>query len=236
MTLRTLHLSDETGRDATVAWRPVPALPAPAPGLDGAPVTFRRWLAASESGTHAALSAAHGGDYAAELVDGDPEVDLEVAGRPVGETDAVLLSSGGELLYAAPQVEEQLVAPGGAVQTRRAPVDTAANVDEVLPVRVGAKRMKREEAVRRFVFSRTLQLHHVDGLTYEYLHGLAKRLDAAGELAPVGAGREGREPLVLQGNGTPWRGFLEGRVDGPRYQLLLHLAQLELKQPTVETP
>jgi len=32
-------------------------------------------------------------------------------------------------------------------------------------------------------------------------------------------------------NGSPYRGFLEGRVDGERYILLLHLSNMELKMP-----
>ena len=35
---------------------------------------------------------------------------------------------------------------------------------------------------------------------------------------------------MLDRNGTPYRGFLEGRVDGDKYLLLLHLTNLELKE------
>ncbi len=47
----------------------------------------------------------------------------------------------------------------------------------------------------------------------------------------MGAGTKGKDPLVFQTNGTPYRGFLEGRVDGAKYQLLLHLSNMELKRP-----
>ena len=77
-----------------------------------------------------------------------------------------------------------------------------------------------------------MQLWHSDGLTYDFLHGLAKELDEANELVLLGAGDSGREPIVFQMNGLPWRGFLEGRVDGPKYQLLLRLSNLELKKTT----
>ena len=60
---------------------------------------------------------------------------------------------------------------------------------------------------------------------------LAKKLDDADELVLLGGGASGRDPLVFQVNGVPWRGFLEGRVDGKRYQLLLRLSNLELKRP-----
>ena len=91
--------------------------------------------------------------------------------------------------------------------------------------------MKKSEAVRRFVFGRTIQLGHLDGLTYDYLYGIAKELADGGEMVMMGAGAKGKDPLIFQTNGTPYRGFLEGRVDGARYQLLLHLSNMELKRP-----
>ncbi len=47
----------------------------------------------------------------------------------------------------------------------------------------------------------------------------------------LGGGAQGKEPLIFQMNGTPYRAFLEGRIDGARYQLLLHLSNMELKRP-----
>jgi hypothetical protein len=35
----------------------------------------------------------------------------------------------------------------------------------------------------------------------------------------------------MQQNGVPWRGFLEGRVDGDRHCLILRLSNMELKAP-----
>ena len=51
-------------------------------------------------------------------------------------------------------------------------------------------------------------------------------LTAAG---PLGGGASGKEPLLFVPNGSPYRGLLEGRVDGERYMLLLHLSNMELK-------
>ena len=43
-----------------------------------------------------------------------------------------------------------------------------------------------------------------------------------------------RAPLIFQTNGTPYRAFLEGRVEGERFQLLLHLSNMELKRPAAK--
>jgi hypothetical protein len=45
----------------------------------------------------------------------------------------------------------------------------------------------------------------------------------------LGGGEKGNAPLVMTNNGTPYRGFLEGRISGDSFCLLLHLTNLELK-------
>jgi hypothetical protein len=236
--MRLIHLADADGRDSRVQFLSVRAPPPPARvavGPAGAePVTFRRYVAASDAGTHEALQRSLGADYGQALIKGDPEVDLEQVGRPVEQTSTVYLSAKGELLRELPRIVEVLLGPDGAERERRDPQETPANVDETAPVRVGRVRLKGSEAVRRFAFSRTVQLAHVDGLTYDYLHGIARKLDEADEVVLLGAGPNGRDPVVFQANGVPWRGFLEGRVDGRRYQLLLRLSNLELKAPPPE--
>lgn len=228
--LRKLHLSNAQGRDATVVFLSLQPEDPPKQGLPGTPVTFRRWLAATERGLHESLAAAHP-DLAKALVAGDPEVDVEHVGRTIAGTDNVFLSGKGEVLHAAPRIVELVLGPDGAEKERRAPVDTAANVNETDALRWAGLKMKRGEVARKFVFARTLQVQHLDGLTYDYLYAMAKELHDADEVVYVGAGAKGRDPLIFQANGTPWRAFLEGRTDGPRYQLLLHLSNLELKLP-----
>lgn len=90
--------------------------------------------------------------------------------------------------------------------------------------------MPIRDAVRRFAFARTIQLRHVDGLTYDFLAGMAQELAKDQVLVRLGAGANGRAPLIFQLNGSPYQGFLSGRVDGEKYQLLLHLSNLELKR------
>jgi hypothetical protein len=58
---------------------------------------------------------------------------------------------------------------------------------------------------------------------------MAKELADKDEVARLGAGPKGRDPLIFQENGTRYQAFLEGRIDGPRYKLLLHLSNLELR-------
>lgn len=229
--MRKMHLTNAAGRDATVDFAGLKPGDRYQLGVAGKEVFFHRYLATTETGLHEELVERFGEDYADALVDGDPEVDTEQVGRSVGETMQVYLSSDGDVLHAPPEIVEIILDPYGDEKDRRAPQDMEPNVNEELPIRWTGRRLPRGELVRRFAVARTLQVRHYDGLTYDYLHGMAKELDEAGEVVIVGAGPKGRDPLVFQRNGTPYRGFLEGRADGEKYMLLLHLSNMELKLP-----
>ena len=45
---------------------------------------------------------------------------------------------------------------------------------------------------------------------------MAKKLADAGAMMLVGGKQKGIEPLVMANGGTPYRAFLEGRVDGDK--------------------
>lgn len=228
--VRTIHFADSSGRDSHVAFVAVQPPSLPLRVANGKLVSMRRFILVGDSNTHDALVAQHGADYGSALIDGDPEVDLELVGRPIAGTSVVYIDGDGEVMRMAPEIVEAVYGPDGAEKERRLPQDKAANIDSGIPLRFTKNRMKRGDAVRRFAFSRTVQLWHTDGLTYDFLHNLAKSLDEADEMVLIGGGESGRDPIVFQMNGLPWRGFLEGRVDGPKYQLLLRLSNLELKK------
>ncbi|MEZ4466615.1 MAG: hypothetical protein R3F43_19750 [bacterium] len=230
--IRKIHLSNAASRDATVAFTGLrPAAP-PRPGLPGKDIRFVRYLATSEAGRHEALQARFGEDYAQALVDADPEVDVDQVGRRIGRTDTVYLSASGDVLYAPPSVVEILLGPDGAEKERRAPDDREANInDEAIPLRWTGRKLKIAQVVGGFVIHRTVQIRHVDGLSYDYLFAMAKELAGEGAMVMIGGGAKGRDPLIFSTNGSPYRGFLEGRVDGERHQLLLHLSAMELKRP-----
>ena len=229
--MRTLHIADASSRDAYVRFVSVKAPQPPERVVNGQPVVMRRLLAAGEANTQEALLELHGADLGQALIDADPEVDFELVGRPIERTSTVYLDSSRQILQMAPDVVEVILDPFGTEKERRAPEDRLPNVSEEVPVRFTKNRIKRADAVRRFAFSRTLQLWHTDGLTYEFLHGLAAELDAAEELVLLAGGEKAKDPLVLQLNGLPWRAFLEGRVNDSGYCLLLRLSNLELKAP-----
>jgi hypothetical protein len=229
-----LHLANAKGRDATVGIAPLKPPPQASTGLPGEPITFRRYLAATEACTDAVLQKSLGEDYAAALLEGDPEIDMEAIGQGIGETSAVFMDSSGELMYAEPRFLEVIYNPDGTEKERREPQETVANVNADLPVKWAGKKLPIADAVRKFCFKRTLQLRHVDGLTFDYLYEMASELEKEQAMVLIGAGEKGIAPLVFQANGRGYRGFLEGRTDGKRYMLLLHLSDMELKKPVAK--
>jgi hypothetical protein len=230
--MRTIHLMNEASRDATIAIETVREQPTPTMGLPGKRLLFRRYLAATESGLHPALVDEHGETYAEALIEGDPEVDIEHVGRTIVDTQPVYLSAKGDVLHVSPKLVDVIFAPDGSERERRDVGEPVlANVNEEAPVRWTGRKLRKNEAVTRFAFRRTVAVKHVDGLTYDFLHAMAKQLAEEDVVVMLGAGPKGRDPLIFQENGSPYRGFLEGRVDGPRYQLLLHLSNLELRDP-----
>jgi len=227
----SIRITNSTGRDGSVqAVAPKRDHPIEL-GLPGQQVKFRRYLACTESTRHIELTKALGDDYANALVESDPEIDFEHVGRVIEETNIVYLNAAGEFLRSPPKVVEVITGPDGAEKERRQPVDAPANVDAELPVRWTGRKFPISDAVRRFAFRRSVQLLHVDGVTYDFLFGMASELAKDGVVMLVGAGPKGVDPLVFQANGRPCRGFLEGRVDGERYQLMIHLSDMELKRP-----
>ncbi len=232
--MATIHLTNAKGRDATVGLSTLKAGPAPKLGVPGDTVVFRRYVAATELGTDAALKGRFGADYATQLIASDPEVDIERVGMLVEQTQTVFLDGDGQLMYADPKFIELVLNADGTEKERRDPVDTTGNVSADLPVRWTGRKIPIKDAVRRFSFRRSMQLQHVDGLTFDYLYEMAKELEDSSALMLIGTGDKGTGPLVFQANGRQYRGFLEGRTRGTSYRLKLHLSDMELKKPVAQ--
>jgi hypothetical protein len=168
------------------------------------------------------------------LIQGDPEVDTETTGSFLHRTSRVYVNPRREIVHKV-QPWEIVRNPDGSERERRPRKTLRQNVSDEVPLRWSGVLIKKSKACRKFVFSGKLQLTHINGLTYDFLYGMAKELEEKQSLLLLGAGPKSNQPLILRHGGTPYRGFLEGRTQGDKYCLLLHLSNLELKAPE-ETP
>lgn len=179
--------------------------------------------------TDEALVAQYGERLADALIAGDPEVDIECFGLKVEGVKKVFITPGQKVAYGV-TLNEHVCLPDGTEKDVRPEQTTTANIaTDGIPIRWTGKLIPREKNMRMFVFKKSYQVQHVNGLTYDFLFDMAKKLSDADAMMLVGGGPKGAEPLVMANGGTPYRAFLEGRVDGDKYALILRLTNMELK-------
>ncbi len=231
-----INISNSAGRDAVVTMETVTA-PQRVRWLDdqGRQASTVRVLKATIDLDIDALVELFGSlaDVGQALVDGDPEVDLETTGGFLENTSRVYINGDREIVHRV-QLFDVIRNPDGTVRNQR-PRDVAPpNVSADVPLRWSGRLIDKSAACRRFVFSTKMQLTHINGLTYDFLFAMARELDERKSLMVLGGGPRSTQPLVLRRGALPYRGFLEGRVDGQRYALVLHLSNLELRIPEAD--
>jgi hypothetical protein len=168
------------------------------------------------------------------LIAGDPEIDRESSGRFLRDTSRVYVNSERQVVYGVTQ-NEIVRNPDGSEKLRRPKKVTVTNVTPEQPLLWSGRLLAKREVYNKFVIVAKLQIVHINGLTYDFLHGIARELEQKESLLAVGAGPKSNQPLVLRRGALPYRGFLEGRTRGDEYCLLLHLSNIELKAPEVKT-
>jgi hypothetical protein len=227
----SINLANDKGRNAVVGAQAVHK-PLRVRWLDaqGRQAQSARIVKGDISRDANALAAKVGGmdKVAQALIDADPELDLEMYGSLLRDTSRVYIDPDGKIVNRVQQIEVVRNPDGTERERRPRKVQTANIVDET-PIKWSGKLMKKSEAYNRFVFSGKRQIAHVNGLTYDFLFAMAKDLQEAQSFMLVGAGPKGNMPLILSKGGQPYRGFLEGRVQGDTYCLVLHLSNMELK-------
>ncbi len=226
-----INLSNERKRDAVVKAESV-RVPEVIRfiGPKGGAAWTRKVLKATVDHDHDALEQKYKTPeaIAAALLEGDPEIDLERFGQYLWNTSKVYINPDEEIVFHVEQ-NEIVRDPKGKIKEKRPRERDEANVDTDIPLTWTGKKISKPEAIRQFVLSSKLQIIHINGLTYDFLYAMAKELADDNALMLLGAGDNGGEPLVFRRGSVPYRGFLEGRVDGERYILLLHLSNMELQ-------
>ena len=188
-------------------------------------------LKASIATQYETLLKAAGDDesLAQSLVDGDPELDLALTGKFISNSQRILVNDASKQPVYKVKVTERIFGPDGELKEEKDKLSRSQNIMGELPVSWTGKKMPIAQAYNRFIFGRTYQLTHTNGLTFDFLFAMAKDLHEQQVLMLLGAGPKGVDPLVFQEEGRPYRAFLEGRVRGEEYLLLMHLSNLELK-------
>lgn len=234
-----INLSDSRKRDAEVLAGSV-STPLQYRWVDdsGAQIGTRKILRATMTHDLDALQAQFGEEpdaLADALVDADPEIDLELYGSFLADTSRVYVDPDKAIVHKV-ALHEIVRAPDGMEKERRPKKAEEPNVSTEIPLQWTGKKFKKSEIYNRFVFGLKMQIMHVNGLTYDFLYTMAKELEDEDCVILVAGGPKANQPLVFRRGAVAYRGFLEGRTDGERYALVLHLTNMELKAPEPSEP
>jgi len=232
--MRTIKITNDRKRDASVNFETRPKERKVAFVLpDGSAPRNVRVLKLTLEQELSALLDQYGSleNVAEEIINDDPEIDLEKCGQLLETTKRLYLTKDRQILYGVDLIEITINSDGSE-KSRRLHTKTQSNINIEKPIQWSGKFFPKSRAIKMFVFSRKYQIKHVNGLTYDFLYEMAKLLDQKKSLMLIGTGRKGQRPLIFHAGGVPYRGFLEGRIEGDTYCLILHLTNLEMKELT----
>jgi hypothetical protein len=229
--MKKINISDEKERDAVVGLNPKVYVSGISYVYKDKSIKNTRVAKGSlDSGIGALTEKAGNLDNVARLLtEGDPEIDFDLTGKKLSYPQKIFLKDNNEIAlhYQLIDITRDV---DGTEKERKPHESLEQNISGENPVRWTGKYFSKKDAIKKFVFTRKYQITHVSGLTYEFLYDMAKELEEKKVLMLVGGGQKGKDPLVMSSGGRAYRGFLEGRTEGKKYCLILHLTNLELKE------
>jgi hypothetical protein len=241
--IRYIKLANDKKRDAEITFRSLNPKPAITMVMaTGEKVIHKRVVkGTSQSSTQSLLAKYHekpkegvdfqmqlAGRLAEDLIASDPESDLELTGKFIDDVSRVYINEAEKPVFRVKKTEK-IYSPTAELKEEREPKYNEGNITGESIVNWTGKLMPKLKVYNKLVFQKKYQLKHINGLTYDFLFGMAKQLADKDALMMMGGGASGKDPLVMNDGGKPYRAFLEGRIKGDKYCLILHLTDQELK-------
>jgi len=241
--IRYIKLANQKNRDAEVTFRSLNPNPSVTMVLEsGEKVTNKRVVkGTSQTSTQTLLGKYNqkpkeGVDFqmqlagllAEDLITSDPESDLELTGKFIEDVSRVYINEDEKPVFRVKKTEK-IFSPKAELKAEREPKYNESNILGDNMVKWTGKLMPKSKVYNKLVFNKKYQIKHINGLTYDFLFDMAKELADKDALMMLGGGASGKEPLVMNDGGKPYRAFLEGRIKGDKYCLILHLTDQELK-------
>lgn len=227
---RQIHLADKKGRNALLNFNSFPVQrDILYVDQDNSPITNRKYVKYTVDQTYTALQEKYNdpNELANALLDGNPEIDLTMTGRYLNAGTRVYVNEKNDIVFNILR-NEVVYDPEGEILEEREPRYLEANINTDKPLAWSGKMFPKSKVFNKFVFAKKYQIKHTNGLNFDMLYTIAKELHDNKSLMLVGSGK-GTGPIVLTEGGNPFRAFLEGRIDGDKYLLLMHISNMELK-------
>jgi len=174
-------------------------------------------------------------DLLEEFLDTENDVDMELAGKEVGRTATLLLTGeDNALCYNFTEYEIKKDRKGKIIPCEecgqiycehriKSQIYSNVNNDDTPIIWIKKFMMDKREVLRTWSFDRSYQIIHTNGLTYDFLFKMAKLLNDLNKvvfIAPIINKKP--EKLVIRTGNLPFYGWLEGRVKGDQYALVIH--------------
>lgn len=233
MPMRGIHIANDKRRDAEVAFESQTVRSNVRTVLkNGKDKQNVRVLKSTVDMDEEALAKQFGSwdEVAQALIDADPELNTEIIGKKLNHTRRLWVDNDYKIAYRV-NLFRTIFNPDGSERERQDINKLPGNVNKEFPLKWTGRMFPRKDIIRRFVFTRSYQLRHINGATFDFLYAMAEELHQKDSLVMLGGGKKGNEPILLSRGGQPYRGFLEGRIQEDRYMLILHLTDIELKAP-----
>ena len=188
--LKEIHIENSKKRDASVRFVSLIRENDPKLAYKGKSIKNSRLLISSDETSEDSLINKHKSKLAESILKEDVDVDIEYAGKFIGDIDRILFNSKNEILYSPPKIKEVLFNKEGKEVKKQDPKEIVPNVrDDTPPLKWTGKFFKREEILKKFVINKSIQLRHTDGLTFEFLYDMAKILNDKKSLMFLGGGK-----------------------------------------------
>ena len=166
--------------------------------------------------------------FSDKLIEEDSEIDFELFGKFIGKTDKIYTDKNLKPVYNV-TVTEQILDSKGELVEEKDKKFIKSNITGEDTVKWTGKYIPKKQLYNKVVLSSKYQLKHVNGLTFDFLFNIAKNLHEKDSFMMLGGGK-GNEPLIMNDNGKSYRAFLEGKINGKSYSLIMHLSNQEYKK------
>jgi hypothetical protein len=166
-------------------------------------------------------------DFANKLLDQDSEIDFELFGKFIDKTDRIYTDKNFKPVYNVDLIE-RIYDNESVLKEERKPTYLNSNISGESVLKWTGKYIPKSKIYNKVVFSSKYQIKHINGLTFDFLYNISKKLQENESFMVIGGGK-GNDPLVFNEGGKPYRGFLEGKIHGNSYCLILHLSNQEYK-------
>lgn len=165
--------------------------------------------------------------FAEKLISEDKEIDFELFGKFIDRTDRIYTDKNLNPVYNV-ELSEKVFDTNGNLKEERTPNYLYSNISGESVLKWTGKYIPKNKLYNKVVLSSKYQIKHINGLTFDFLFNISKKLQDKNSFMMLGGGK-GNEPIIFNDGGKPYRGFLEGKVNDNSYCLILHLSNQEYK-------